>query len=395
MKKVRREPFSPGASLSIEQMEQEGSRDLYAQQAHQYTSEIELNLGGGKTATFRLMIIQPGDIERKTRVAEVNARNQKGLTPFALRDILPSIRKNGMTFPAIGQLMPDGVIEILEGSRRRATCIQTQQPYYVNVTDSPLITYEVARYLSSIGNAYRNLTQYEQGQRYVQMMTSTGCSAAEVARQEGISKMKVSQARLAYLLPEAFYHAHASGFELGRPRIAKYSKMWETAKKKGFSDELMQFIKAIDPIKLAESLDVGCLKLEKAITVAKEALVDVDNDAHDYFSEVAACNTVAELMLHPGKVEELGIAEDIMRLVDRLAEKEITDAFNMLAPSEDHNASSGDNDGSLFTGQHVIVTRRKIKEGTQLTFCKVSNTQMSELEKLITDYLKNQEVTTH
>ena len=386
MKKAKRAAFTPGASLSIEDMEQEGVKDVFAQQAHQQKPEIKLNLGNGKEATFELIIIQPDEVKRKTTVFSGNDRIQEALNPLTLRDILPSIRRHGMTFPAIGRTLPDGRIEVLEGSRRRESCILTGQLYYIYVTSSELVDYNTARYLSTIGNAYKQLSQYEQGKRYMELIDA-GYSQAEVARQEGISRMKVGQARDAFLLPEAFYHAHASGFELGRPRINAYRAIWKQAEEYDVAQELLEFISEIKPNELAAAIDTTELNLKRAIKLAKEGMTKQDGNIDDYFATALACQNVAELMQHTDIVEDLGLAETIMRLVDRAASREINEAFESLMPEPQDTHESH----QVFAGRDSLVTSKPINGGTQLTFRKVPTEQLQEIEKLIADFLRQQE----
>ena len=69
-------------------------------------------LATGKRAQFRFERIAAGDVESKTFVTmETNGRDQAGLTPDSLRDIIRTIKLQQF-FPAIG-VMRDGRIEII------------------------------------------------------------------------------------------------------------------------------------------------------------------------------------------------------------------------------------------------------------------------------------------
>lgn len=385
--KKQRLPFGKHLSQPMTEMEQEGAKDLFAQQAHQKQSEIELNLGNGKKVSFTLVVIQPEDIERKTSVFRGNGRIQEALNAFTLRDLIPSIRKHGMTFPAIGRQLPDGTYEALDGSRRRATCIITKQPYYIYITNSTLIDEKTARYLSEIGNVYKQLSQYEQGKQYV-VQIDKGVSPVEVARQEGITKTKVYQARDAYLLPKEFYHAHASGFDLGRPRINAYRTMWAKALELKFDHDLLAFLKGLDPEQLAANIDVSEVGTVRAINEAK-ALLLKQNELVDeeQFNQVSACQNLAQLMEFPEMVELLGLSDAVIRAIDNAARKEIKEAFDALSPAPEPTAAND----PVFEGRHVTVTRAIVKDGVRMTFRKVSTEQQLAIEKMISDYLSESE----
>lgn len=388
MKKPRREAFTPGASPSIGDIQEQSVKDFFVQQAHQQQPEIVLNLGNGKEAVFKLVVVQPEDIESKTVVFEGNARNQAGLNEFSLRDLIPSIRKNGMTFPAIGKQLPDGRYLAWDGSRRRKTCIITGQPYSMYITDNPLIDEQTARYLSEIANVQKQLSQYEQGMRYSHMLEQ-GHNITEIMKREAVSRIKVYQAREAFNLPEAFYHAHASGFDLGRPRIEAYRKKLKLARENGFEQEFMEFVSSIKPNELAKKLDLKKLGLKQAVVQAQENMKENGDSDTERYSAVLECQTIAELMKHPIEVEELGLADAIIRQLDKAAAQEITESFDALmpAPKDDEQHS----DLPVFKGKSAIVTSTPIKGGMRMTLKKVPEEQLQEIEKMIADYLAEQE----
>lgn len=383
MKKLRRQAFTPGAVTTMAELEQEGAKDLFAQQAHQQKPEITLNLGDGKEVTFKLIIIQPEDIERKTTVFSGNGRIQEALNAFALRDLIPSVRKHGMTFPAIGRQLPDGRYEALDGSRRRATCIITKRPYYMYITSSPLVDEKTAQYLSEIGNVYKQLSQYEQGKQYT-LLIDKGVPPVEIARQEGVSKVKVYQARDAYLLPKEFYRAHASGFDLGRPRINAYRTMWTQAKELKFDKELLSFLKGLKPETLASNISVKEIQLERAVKQTRALMFEQGELVNDErFTPIFACQNLAQLMELPEMVELLGLSETVIRVIDNAARKEITEAFDALAPMpEEHETSE-----SVFEGRETIVTSMTVKDGMRMTFRKLPEEQMKEIKKMVAEYL--------
>ena len=389
MKKNKRLPFGAHLSQPLSEIEQESAKDLFVQKAHQKQPEIELNFGHGVKALFKLITIQPEDIESKTTVYRGNARIQSALNAFTLRDLLPSVRTNGMTFPAIGRQLPDGTYEVLDGSRRRMACLLARQPYYLYITNSSLINESNAQYLSDVANVHKQLSQYEQGRRYSELLKS-GLSLEDVARQEGISKPKVCQARDAYELPEAFYHAHASGFELGRPRITSYRNMLKQASEAGFEEELIEFVTSISSDDLAKGLDLETSGLKQIIIRSIKSVAGLGGDGGERFSGVLACSTVAELMGYPSEIEVLGLSEAIVRAIDRAAIIEISDAFEELIPTSKHKSLK--NSRSVFEGQRVTVISDPVKDGVRMTFHKVSTEQQQAIEKMIADFLAENEL---
>lgn len=386
MKKKRRAPFTPGAVTSIEEMEKLSAKDAFTQQAHQQKPEIVLNLGNGEDVTFKLVVIEPSEIERKTTVFSGNDRIQDSLNTFTLRDLIPSIRQNGMTFPAIGRELSDGRYETLDGSRRRAACIITAQPYFMYITDSKHINENTARYLSEIGNLYKQLSQYEQGRRYSKLMDQ-GYTAEDLAKKDGVSRIKIYQARDAFQLPKVFYEAHASSFDLGRPRINSYRKMVNQAKEQGFEQDFLKLVSTITPDTLASRLELDKRVVKKAIGVAQKSNT-VLNEAD--FSNVLECSNISELMGHPEEIELLGLADTIIRIVDKAAAKEISEAFEMLSPAQ-KKSNDKSKEHSVFKGKTSSVISTTAKDGARLTLHGVPPEQQQDIEQLIADYLREKE----
>ncbi|EGR5926522.1 hypothetical protein BS028_06920 [Vibrio parahaemolyticus] len=78
------------------------------------------------------------EIESKTVVnTRSNARIQELLNSLSLQDILSTLQESGQSLPAIGVEIDDGnggkVVEIIDGSRRRRSCILAEKDYYVFV----------------------------------------------------------------------------------------------------------------------------------------------------------------------------------------------------------------------------------------------------------------------
>ncbi len=83
--------------------------------------EQVFKLSTGRQATFIEEVIPPNQVESDTFVDQHNnGRDQASLTPKSLKSIRSTI-KHQQFYPAIGVRRATGKIEILDGSRRRAS----------------------------------------------------------------------------------------------------------------------------------------------------------------------------------------------------------------------------------------------------------------------------------
>ncbi|MCG3728761.1 ParB/RepB/Spo0J family partition protein [Vibrio cincinnatiensis] len=186
---------------------------------------IELAVAGEDLVTFELVRIPAGEIEEKTVVFAQNAREQSFLNEHALADILNSLRERGQQFPAVGRRKEDGKIEVLDGSRRRKSCLLAKQDFLVYVADN--INTEHAKFLSDVANAHKPLSLYEKGK---EMQAQLDSGAAEdqkaLAKMFQCSEALVSGALKAASLPLALLQAYPNVVELGRPTIVKLHKQF-------------------------------------------------------------------------------------------------------------------------------------------------------------------------
>jgi len=148
-------------------------------------------LATGKRAQFRFERIAASDVESKTFVTmETNGRDQTGLTPDSLRDIIRTIKLQQF-FPAIG-VMRDERIEILDGSRRRAAALICKTGLDVLVTDAAITPDEARRLAQDIQTA-REHNLREVGMRLLTLKDG-GLSQKEIAENQGLSQAKVTRA---------------------------------------------------------------------------------------------------------------------------------------------------------------------------------------------------------
>lgn len=93
--------------------------------------------------TSKRIVVKAKDILCKTVIHYLNPRNQEALTLEAVSDIFPSIKENGVTTEGIA-IEKDGKLHVLDASRRRFACLESNQdlPLWVvnsSATDQQLL----------------------------------------------------------------------------------------------------------------------------------------------------------------------------------------------------------------------------------------------------------------
>lgn len=154
-------------------------------------SKQVFTLSSGRKALFIKMMIPAAEVEAKTFVLqEVNGRDQSALTPESLKDITRTISLQQF-FPAIG-VRKDDRIEILDGSRRRASAILKQVGLDVLVTGESLSVSEARKLAQDIQTA-REHNIREVGM-WLLALKRGGLTQKEIAEAEGLSQAKVTRA---------------------------------------------------------------------------------------------------------------------------------------------------------------------------------------------------------
>ena len=184
---------------------------------------IELAVAGKEVVEFELVKIPAADVAENTTVFADNAREQSFLTEHALSDILVTLKERGQQYPAVGRKRSDGIIEVLDGSRRRMSCILAEQDFLVYVAEN--INEEHAKFLSDVANAHKPLSLYERGKE-MQAKLDSGEAADQkaLAQMFQCSEALVSGALKAAALPLELLQAYPNVSELGRPTIVKQYK---------------------------------------------------------------------------------------------------------------------------------------------------------------------------
>lgn len=195
-------------------------------------------LSTGRKAVFTLQTIPANEVENNTYVLqETNGRDQSGLTPESLKDITTTLRLQQF-FPCIGIQREEG-IEIIDGSRRRASAILCHTPLNVMVTKS-LITADEARKLAKDIQTAKEHNIREVGLRLL-ALKNTGMSQKEIARLEGLSEAKVTRAIQAALVSPVLVSVFPVQSELGFADYKTLSTLEELLNDKDISlDSLLE-----------------------------------------------------------------------------------------------------------------------------------------------------------
>ncbi len=160
-------------------------------EAEPETFKQVFTLASGRKAVFTKVTVSAAEVENKTYVLqEINGRDQSALTPESLQDITRTISLQQF-FPAIG-VRRDNRIEILDGSRRRASAILKHVGLDILVTDEPLSVSEARKLAQDIQTA-REHNIREVGTRLLALKQS-GLTQKEIAEAEGLSQAKVTRA---------------------------------------------------------------------------------------------------------------------------------------------------------------------------------------------------------
>ncbi|UJF16863.1 ParB/RepB/Spo0J family partition protein [Vibrio sp. SS-MA-C1-2] len=197
-----------------------------AQQAVQdKASVIELAIAGEQSVGFELITVKADEIANKTTVFAENAREQAFLNEHALADILVTLKDKGQQYPAIGRWLDDGTIEVLDGSRRRMSCILSHNDFLIYVAKG--ITTKHAKFLSDVANAHKPLSLFERGKE-MQSMLDRGdvIDQKQLAKVFQCNEAIVSGALKAAALPLALLKAYPSVAELGRPTMVRLHKLY-------------------------------------------------------------------------------------------------------------------------------------------------------------------------
>ncbi|MFM2587493.1 ParB/RepB/Spo0J family partition protein [Vibrio sp. TBV020] len=244
-----------------------------AQQAAKDQAQvIELAVAGEEKVQFELVRIPADKVSDQTVVFAENAREQSFLNEHALSDVLVTLKERGQQYPAVGRKCEDGKIEVLDGSRRRMSCILAGKEFLIYVGNN--ISTQHAKFLSDVANAHKPLSLYEKGKEMLAKLES-----GEAEDQKALAKMfqcseaLVSGALKAADLPLQLLQAYPNVAELGRPTIVKLHKQFN-----GLDEDkraqLLDKCRSEDGFVWQRSESQGVARITKEVTETIEAWVE-------------------------------------------------------------------------------------------------------------------------
>lgn len=211
-------------------------------------SGVTLNING-RDIPFTLVTIEAGRVEKKTSVWSFNERDQSLLNESSLADLIPTFQSAGQQVPAIGR-DSCGIIEIADGSRRRATAIITKTAYRVLVGE---MTDEEMTWLTKIGNFYQPTSAFERGKRYARLLqttfTGTG-KMTKLAEAEGLDRKTITRCIDTARLPVAIIHCFAAPNDLTARSGQALAKLYDN-----HAEAMLSAAEAITERRKTESMD--------------------------------------------------------------------------------------------------------------------------------------------
>lgn len=242
------------------------------QAAKEQAQVIELSVAGEEKVQFELVRIPADKVGEQTVVFAENAREQSFLNEHALSDVLVTLKERGQQYPAVGRKREDGKIEVLDGSRRRMSCILADKEFLIYVGEN--ISTEHAKFLSDVANAHKPLSLYEKGKEMLAKLES-----GEAEDQKALAKMfqcseaLVSGALKAADLPLQLLQAYPNVAELGRPTIVKLHKQFNALDQEKRA-ELLEKCRSDEGFVWQRSESQGVARITKEVTETIEAWVE-------------------------------------------------------------------------------------------------------------------------
>ncbi|MCK6264173.1 ParB/RepB/Spo0J family partition protein [Vibrio sp. ZSDE26] len=232
--------------------------------AKEQAQVIELAVAGEELVSFELVRIPADEVEKRTTVFADNAREQSFLNEHALSDVLTTLKERGQQYPAVGREGKDGKIEVLDGSRRRMSCILAGKEFLIYVAQD--INSQHAKFLSDVANAHKPLSLYEKGKEMQAKLESGEAEDQKaLARMFQCSEALVSGALKAATLPLVLLQAYPNVGDLGRPTIVKLHKQYYELSK-DHQSELLKKCQSSDGYVWQRSNVQGVARLTKEVS---------------------------------------------------------------------------------------------------------------------------------
>ncbi|WP_295899100.1 ParB/RepB/Spo0J family partition protein [uncultured Vibrio sp.] len=239
--------------------------------AKEQAQTIELAVAGEELVSFELVRIPASEVESSTTVFADNAREQSFLNEHALSDVLTTLKERGQQYPAVGRRNQEGKIEVLDGSRRRMSCILAGKEFLIYVAED--INTHHAKFLSDVANAHKPLSLYEKGKEMQAKLDSGEADDQKaLARLFQCSEALVSGALKAASLPLALLQAYPNVGDLGRPTIVKLHKQYHELSKQ-HQASLLEKCQSTDGYVWQRSNVQGVARLTKEVSETIEAWI--------------------------------------------------------------------------------------------------------------------------
>lgn len=187
--------------LNLGVLKSSTDRARYPSEETSAGESIEKLVPGGRLSGRRLSITNAD----RTVLWDGNPRNLD--RDKDISDLLPLIRNSGgNTQPVDGRQLPDGTIEIVAGSRRRACCIEAKLPLIVDVYEH--MTDDLAHYVADLENRGRKdiglIAECEYLSRRLEEVKKkvTGITLSEFAERYGMSRRSMARRLAVADLPD-------------------------------------------------------------------------------------------------------------------------------------------------------------------------------------------------
>lgn len=203
------------------------TNDLTIEEKNRLTRELGIDtrtetLGNGKVITFHTELVKPEDIETKTRLSKFNPRgysasSMKDISEVEVLDIMQTIEKR-QDQVAIGRRAEDGVIEVIDGSRRRLGCLKRDVIFAIEVTEDYLDAVDVNYLFESkdqVEKSKREFNPVEKGNIFKEFLAAGG-TIEEITKIYSIQERQISKCIKAFeVIPEKLLTLVYSRSKLG------------------------------------------------------------------------------------------------------------------------------------------------------------------------------------
>ncbi|UJF20235.1 ParB/RepB/Spo0J family partition protein (plasmid) [Vibrio sp. SS-MA-C1-2] len=224
---------------------------------------------------------------------ENNGRAQSFITEESLKDVLATISKT-QYYPAIGIEKPDGTVEILDGSRRRAALKIANKPTIKVLVTKDTITTKDAKDLAKALQTAKEHSLWEKGLRLYKKQTAHNLSPDELAKIEGKSVPTINRLLRAGRQPEKIIELFSDINLLKHPDFTKIDNAIKLINDDAVDEMINGIREELDGIELTGldlkdkiiSLITDFPKKPKKVKTETEKSILVKHDHRTYLKEI-------------------------------------------------------------------------------------------------------------